>query len=150
MAGNIFARSARANRPKNSLRGTNTRAREATRFFRYPYRAKTDPRPRWAWIFHIRECYTITPPHARAGNCCARPKHFLMAQPFAPTREIRKRQNPIDFSMAGSPCSRQNKSIKSMGIGGQRGIRTLETVPRLHTFQACAFDHSATCPLARV
>ena len=30
--------------------------------------------------------------------------------------------------------------------GGQRGIRTLETVPRLHTFQACAFDHSATCP----
>jgi hypothetical protein len=32
------------------------------------------------------------------------------------------------------------------GSGGQRGIRTLETVPRLHTFQACAFDHSATCP----
>src|SRR5690606_9895955 len=30
--------------------------------------------------------------------------------------------------------------------GGQRGIRTLETVPRLHTFQACAFDHSAICP----
>ena len=30
--------------------------------------------------------------------------------------------------------------------GGQRGIRTLETVPRLHTFQACAFDRSATCP----
>ena len=31
--------------------------------------------------------------------------------------------------------------------GGQTGIRTLETVTRLHTFQACAFDHSATCPL---
>lgn len=31
--------------------------------------------------------------------------------------------------------------------GGQTGIRTLETVSRLHTFQACAFDHSATCPL---
>ena len=30
--------------------------------------------------------------------------------------------------------------------GGARGIRTLETVPRLHTFQACAFDHSATAP----
>ena len=30
--------------------------------------------------------------------------------------------------------------------GGQTGIRTLETVSRLHTFQACAFDHSATCP----
>ena len=32
--------------------------------------------------------------------------------------------------------------------GGVEGIRTLETVPRLHTFQACAFDHSATCPWA--
>jgi hypothetical protein len=31
--------------------------------------------------------------------------------------------------------------------GGERGIRTLETVARLHTFQACAFDHSATSPL---
>lgn len=30
--------------------------------------------------------------------------------------------------------------------GGERGIRTLETVSRLHTFQACAFDHSATSP----
>ena len=32
--------------------------------------------------------------------------------------------------------------------GGAEGIRTLETVPRLHTFQACAFDHSATAPPA--
>ena len=30
--------------------------------------------------------------------------------------------------------------------GGATGIRTLETVSRLHTFQACAFDHSATAP----
>ena len=30
--------------------------------------------------------------------------------------------------------------------GGGRGIRTLETVTRLHAFQACAFDHSATPP----
>ncbi len=35
-----------------------------------------------------------------------------------------------------------------MVCGGQTGIRTLETVSRLHTFQACAFDHSATCPWA--
>src|SRR5215217_7535039 len=32
------------------------------------------------------------------------------------------------------------------GAGGEKGIRTLETVPRLHTFQACAFDHSAISP----
>ena len=31
--------------------------------------------------------------------------------------------------------------------GGETGIRTLETVTRLHAFQACAFDHSATSPL---
>ena len=35
-------------------------------------------------------------------------------------------------------------------VGGSIGIRTLETVPRLHTFQACAFDHSATDPLRGV
>ena len=32
------------------------------------------------------------------------------------------------------------------GTGGERGIRTPETVSRLHAFQACAFDHSATSP----
>ena len=31
-------------------------------------------------------------------------------------------------------------------FGGEGGIRTLETVARLHAFQACAFDHSATSP----
>ena len=30
--------------------------------------------------------------------------------------------------------------------GGGRGIRTLDTVPRIHAFQACAFSHSATPP----
>lgn len=30
--------------------------------------------------------------------------------------------------------------------GGQRGIRTLGTLSRTHAFQACAIDHSATCP----
>gem|GEM_PF-2354797 len=32
------------------------------------------------------------------------------------------------------------------GIGGGRGIRTPETVSRLHALQACAFNHSATPP----
>ena len=35
-------------------------------------------------------------------------------------------------------------------VGGGRGIRTLETVARLHAFQACAFSHSATPPARRV
>ena len=37
--------------------------------------------------------------------------------------------------------------ILGRGYGGQRGIRTLDTVTRIHAFQACAFNHSATCPL---
>jgi hypothetical protein len=31
--------------------------------------------------------------------------------------------------------------------GGGSGIRTRDTVSRIHTFQACAFNHSATPPL---
>lgn len=30
--------------------------------------------------------------------------------------------------------------------GGQRGIRTLDTLSRIHAFQACALNHSAICP----
>ena len=30
--------------------------------------------------------------------------------------------------------------------GGESGIRTRDTVSRIHTFQACAFNHSATSP----
>ena len=32
--------------------------------------------------------------------------------------------------------------------GGESGIRTRDTVSRIHTFQACAFNHSATSPFA--
>ena len=31
-------------------------------------------------------------------------------------------------------------------IGGERGIRTLESIATLHAFQAGAFNHSATSP----
>ena len=34
--------------------------------------------------------------------------------------------------------------------GGDGGIRTHERVAPLHTFQACAFDHSATAPHCRL
>ncbi len=35
-----------------------------------------------------------------------------------------------------------------MIVGGESGIRTRDTVSRIHTFQACAFNHSATSPRA--
>ncbi len=33
-----------------------------------------------------------------------------------------------------------------IGIGGEGGIRTLDTLSSTHAFQACAFNHSATSP----
>lgn len=35
-------------------------------------------------------------------------------------------------------------------VGGESGIRTRVTVSRKHTFQACAFNHSATSPSLHV
>src|SRR5271166_4563203 len=37
-------------------------------------------------------------------------------------------------------------NIKCLLRGGGGGIRTRDTVSRIHTFQACAFDRSATPP----
>ena len=36
--------------------------------------------------------------------------------------------------------------IAEMQIGGERGIRTLDTVSRIHAFQASALSHSAISP----
>ena len=33
---------------------------------------------------------------------------------------------------------------------GRLGIRTLDTVARIHVLQTCAFDHSANLPATRV
>jgi hypothetical protein len=42
-------------------------------------------------------------------------------------------------------CEREQSSRG----GGQRGIRTLGRLSPTHAFQACAIDHSATCPFPR-
>ena len=34
-------------------------------------------------------------------------------------------------------------------FGGERGIRTLDTRKRIHTFQACSLSHSDTSPIGR-
>jgi hypothetical protein len=51
--------------------------------------------------------------------------------------------------MMGGNKIRPKNRCWIMVYGGERGIRTLETVSRLHAFQACAFNHSATSPVAR-
>ena len=58
---------------------------------------------------------------------------------------------PLNCGVIGGLEKRQpGKSVINQAItmisGGERGIRTPDTVPRIHTFQACAFNHSATSP----
>ena len=45
-------------------------------------------------------------------------------------------------------ASRRSPRLSSRSSGGEGGIRTLDTVSRIHAFQASAFSHSATSPIA--
>jgi hypothetical protein len=46
-----------------------------------------------------------------------------------------EKQKPLQVSLQGFCES-----------GGEEEIRTLDTVSRIHTFQACSFNHSDTSP----
>ena len=71
-----------------------------------------------------------------------RPPLGLLAQVpvFSPSRIT------LEYNGKIRPQPDREKAF-SRASGGETGIRTLETVSRLHTFQACAFDHSATSPI---
>ncbi len=47
---------------------------------------------------------------------------------------------------SGPPGIVERISALDAATGGGSGIRTRDTVSRIHTFQACAFSHSATPP----
>ena len=55
-----------------------------------------------------------------------------------------KRLNPFRIKpfVTALECS-------SLQYGGVRGIRTLDTRKRIHTFQACSLSHSDTSPIGR-
>jgi len=61
-----------------------------------------------------------------------------------PDSKLANMVGTVSQSSIQVPVSTQEKT----GDGGEGGIRTLETVSRLHAFQACAFNHSATSPAA--
>ena len=44
--------------------------------------------------------------------------------------------------MSGPQRPEDKKKAPNLGafLGGEKGIRTLDTVPRIHDFQSCAFD----------
>jgi hypothetical protein len=71
-------------------------------------------------------------------------------QPFGPLR-VGNASSALPRTRVRLPIPfAQNKNRAPFGTrlnyGGGRGIRTLDTVSRIHAFQACAFSHSATPP----
>lgn len=56
-------------------------------------------------------------------------------------RKVQVNSTMIDISNLNNLLARES--------GGESGIRTRVTVSRKHTFQACAFNHSATSPSFR-
>ena len=55
-----------------------------------------------------------------------------------------KRLKPFEFKPF-----RTLRDIVGVDFGGERGIRTLDTRKRIHTFQACSLSHSDTSPFGR-
>ena len=51
--------------------------------------------------------------------------------------------------LGGAPCKKKSLDANPgflFEFGGERGVRTLDTLSRIHTFQACSFSHSDTSP----
>ena len=61
------------------------------------------------------------------------------------TRRVRKANSRPNSCWAGPERNPKVYGAKPDN-GGERGIRTLDTVSRIHAFQACALNHSATSP----
>src|SRR5580700_2008542 len=62
------------------------------------------------------------------------------------------RRGSTEVDAANGPCSTLSPTVVALenglrgGTGGGSGIRTHDTVSRIHAFQASAFSHSATPP----
>ena len=51
--------------------------------------------------------------------------------------------------LGGASCKKKSLDANPgflFEFGGERGVRTLDTLSRIHTFQACSFSHSDTSP----
>ena len=59
-----------------------------------------------------------------------------------------QQRGQFELELHGQLAEAMNLTMHD-NVGGGRGIRTLDTVTRIHAFQACAFSHSATPPARR-
>lgn len=82
-----------------------------------------------------RDSQTV-PPQAVAYVNCAKAKQVG-----------HRKTIPERLVNVATGCGRRpQRAPSNLGTGGGRGIRTPDTVSRIHAFQACAFSHSATPP----
>ena len=94
-----------------------------------------------------RRCRRVAAPPATSRH----PNHSLPLLPSGPggicelsSREDRRSHHE---NFAIRPDGSGMRALReTTGTGGESGIRTRETVSRLHTFQACSFNHSDTSP----
>ena len=78
------------------------------------------------------------PPIGRVSVAALRHPIQAMRSCLEPGIRLQKRQPP-DFSW-------KIRGLRLIRSGGEGGIRTLDTVSRIHTFQACSFNRSDTSP----
>ena len=77
-----------------------------------------------------------------------------LRSPYGPPLAVQNAgvlSNPVEASHPSRRCAMQKKSLDAnpgflFEFGGERGVRTLDTLSRIHTFQACSFSHSDTSP----
>ena len=80
------------------------------------------------------------------------PNHSLPLLPSGPggVCELSSRGDRRGHHRRGllSPETDGLDPLGTLQVGGESGIRTRDTYYRIHTFQACSFNHSDTSPLA--
>jgi hypothetical protein len=112
-------------------------------------------------------------PYGCRTDCEAAPKRRRPRQPHPGTRIIRYRcflpdlaefanyrrggtdGATIDFKRRISLVCFDAPNLKVVAVcrskfGGESGIRTRDTFDRIHTFQACSFNHSDTSPILQL
>jgi hypothetical protein len=87
-------------------------------------------------------CHPLASPRGQLGCGYKKPKP-LPGLRFLEALQLTGRCRGRQIRSPATPCVYPN-------LNGEGGIRTHETVARLHAFQACAFDHSATSPRRRL
>src|ERR1700741_3484253 len=79
-----------------------------------------------------------------ANEMGTRTRDGFIARPRAARHVIR--QPELSLIAAANVANFPAKSLISL-VGGGSGIRTHDTVSRIHAFQACALSHSAIPPV---